>query len=159
MLSGSGGAGWRVSGFPSPVQSGEGRDVGHLLRPTGARHLLGVEGAEDIQAPVPQSRTRWAVGHDAANAHLAFIALDDPSTTVRRLQAECLRRMTVAERHAITEDLTATVVALSRRAIAARMPGASRGAVMLRWIEPVYGKELAMRVAPLQERLGVPEAR
>jgi hypothetical protein len=86
------------------------------------------------------------------------MAPDDTSAKMRRLQADCLRRMTVTERHAITEDLTATVVALSRQAVAARMPGASPGAIMLRWIELVYGKELAMRVAPLQDRLGVPEA-
>lgn len=87
------------------------------------------------------------------------MAPDDTSATMRRLQADCLRRMTVAERHAITEDLTATAVALSRAAVAARMPGASRGTVMLRWIELVYGKDLAMRVAPSQDRLGVPEER
>ena len=85
------------------------------------------------------------------------MAIDDTDPTVRRLQIESLRRMTMAQRHAITEDLTATVVQLSRDAIAARMPGASRGDVMLRWIELVYGKDLADRVAPLKDRLGLPQ--
>ena len=84
------------------------------------------------------------------------MAIDDTDPTVRRLQIESLRRMTMAQRHAITEDLTATVVQLSRDAIAARMPGASRGDVMLRWIELVYGEKLAAQVAPLAHRLGRP---
>lgn len=84
------------------------------------------------------------------------MVVDDTHPTVRRLQVERLRRMTAAERHAITEDLTATVVRLSRDAIAARMPGASKADVLLRWIELVYGKDLADRIAPLKHRLGVP---
>ena len=84
------------------------------------------------------------------------MAIDDTAPTVRRLQIESLRRMTMAQRHAITEDLTATVVQLSRDAIAARMPGASKGDVMLRWIELVYGEKLAAQVAPLAHRLGRP---
>lgn len=63
--------------------------------------------------------------------------------------------MTIAERHAITEHLTAVTVKLSRDAIAARMPGASPADVILRWIELVYGKDLAARVAPFKDRLGV----
>ena len=87
------------------------------------------------------------------------MASNDTDPTVQRLQTECLRRMTMAQRHAITEDLTAITVQLSREAVAANMPGASKSDVMLRWIELVYGKELALRVAPFRDRLGVPSRR
>lgn len=83
---------------------------------------------------------------------------DDTDPTVRRLQIERLRGMTMEQRLAITEELTAVAVQLSREAIAAQMPGASKGDIMLRWIELVYGKELADRIAPLKHRLGVPNA-
>lgn len=84
------------------------------------------------------------------------MAQNDTDPTVQRLQTERLRSMTMEQRHAITEDLTAITVQLSREAIAASMPGASKSDVMLRWIELVYGKELADRVAPLKHRLGGP---
>jgi len=71
------------------------------------------------------------------------------------MQAECLRRMTAEQRLQLMEDLTAVTVQLSRETIAAQMPGASRGEVMLRWIALVYGEDLAARVAPLVDRLGV----
>jgi hypothetical protein len=73
---------------------------------------------------------------------------------VRRLQIERLRSMTMEQRHALTESLTAVTVQLSREAIAARMPGATRGQVLLRWIALVYGDDLAARVAPFAEQLG-----
>jgi hypothetical protein len=38
------------------------------------------------------------------------------------------------------------VIALSRRELGARMPGASAEEISLRWVEQQYGAELASRV-------------
>jgi hypothetical protein len=42
--------------------------------------------------------------------------------------------------------LSDEVVARSRRALAAQMPGASELEVKLRWVELFYGKDLAQRI-------------
>ena len=120
---------------------------------------------------LPGPRWRWrsrsteapsTVSHPWAGTHprrrFPVVTPDDTDPTVRRLQIERLRGMTMEQRLAITEELTAVAVQLSREAIAAQMPGASKGDIMLRWIELVYGKELADRIAPLKHRLGVPNA-
>ena len=59
---------------------------------------------------------------------------------------ERARRMTMAERLALASDLTDFVVAQSRAAIAATMPGASEQEVNLRWCEIHYGVEFTDRV-------------
>jgi hypothetical protein len=61
--------------------------------------------------------------------------MDDTHPTIRRAQTALLRAMTPARRFAMVEDLT--------------------DATILRWIELVYGKDLAGRVAPCVDRLGV----
>jgi hypothetical protein len=44
-------------------------------------------------------------------------------------------------------SLSSTVVALSRRALRERMPGAPEGDVLLRWVALHYGEALAAGVA------------
>lgn len=79
---------------------------------------------------------------------------DDTDAEARRIQLQVLRGMTEAQRVAAAEELTKITVHLSRTALREEMPGASESQVLLRWIELVYGKELAARVAPFAERLG-----
>jgi hypothetical protein len=82
------------------------------------------------------------------------VVIDDTHPEARRIQFECLRRLTDDERLAMMCELTAMTTFLSRRAVRDSMPGATEQQVLLRWIELVYGKELAARVAPLAHRLG-----
>lgn len=81
--------------------------------------------------------------------------MDDTHPSIRRAQVALLRQMTPGQRVAIAEELTAVTVRLSRDAIRAQMPDAPESQVLLRWIELVYGKDLAVRVAPFADRLGV----
>lgn len=62
--------------------------------------------------------------------------------------------MTIDQRIAMVDELSAMTTHLSRQAVRAAMPGATEQQVILRWIELVYGRQLAERVAPLQHRLG-----
>lgn len=80
--------------------------------------------------------------------------VDDTHPDARRVQLERLRGMTVEERLAMVQTLTAMTTHLSRQAIRETMPGAPEHQVILRWIELVYGADLAARVAPYAERLG-----
>lgn len=82
------------------------------------------------------------------------MVIDDTHPDIRRRQFECLRRMTEAERCALAIDLSGTTTWVSREAIRTVMPGATEQQVILRWIELVYGRELAAHVAPLADRLG-----
>jgi hypothetical protein len=84
------------------------------------------------------------------------MVLDDTHPDVRRLQTERLRRMTMGERIAMADELSAMTTHLSRQAIRETMPGAPEQAVILRWIELVYGRDFAERIAPLADRLGRP---
>ncbi len=83
------------------------------------------------------------------------MTIDDTHPTIRRAQTALLREMTPAQRFAMVEDLTDATIRWSRDALRAQMPGASESQVILRWIELVYGKDLARRVAPCVDRLGV----
>ncbi|MBX3464065.1 MAG: hypothetical protein KF830_12905 [Planctomycetes bacterium] len=82
------------------------------------------------------------------------MAIDDTHPEVRRLQFERLRRLSIEQRLAMVGQLSAMTTHLSRQAIRMAMPGAPEHAVILRWIELVYGADLAARVAPLAHRLG-----
>ena len=83
--------------------------------------------------------------------------LDDTHPAIRRAQDALLRAMTPAQRFAMLEDLTDATIRWSRDALRAQMPGAPESQVILRWIEIVYGKQLAVRVAPFADRLGAPQ--
>jgi hypothetical protein len=50
--------------------------------------------------------------------------------------------------------MTNDTIRWSRAALRELMPGAPESAVILRWIELVYGRDLAERVRPLRDRLG-----
>ena len=56
------------------------------------------------------------------------------------------------------EELSAMTTFVSRQAIRETMPHASEQQVILRWIELVYGRDLAERVAPFAGRLGRTES-
>ncbi len=80
--------------------------------------------------------------------------VDDTHPEARRVQLERLRRMSASEKFAMVEELTAMTTFVSREAIRAAMPGATEQQVILRWIELVYGRDLAAAVAPHADRLG-----
>jgi hypothetical protein len=84
------------------------------------------------------------------------VALDDTHPEARRVQIERLRALGPDGRLRMCEELSAMTTFLSREAIRRTMPGASEQQVILRWIELVYGKELARRVEPFADRLGRP---
>lgn len=72
---------------------------------------------------------------------------DDTHPEARAVQLRLLRRATVARRAELACSLSATAIALSRRALAERMPGATPEQVLLRWVAQNYGEDLARRVA------------
>jgi len=99
--------------------------------------------------------TRRPVLHTVASAaKLPIVMLDDTHPEARRVQMERLARMSSVEKFAMVEELTAMTTFVSRQAIRETMPEASEQQVILRWIELVYGRDLAARVAPFAERLG-----
>jgi hypothetical protein len=77
--------------------------------------------------------------------------LDDTSAAANRVQIGLLRAATPARRFALMRSLSATVLHLSRRAIAEADPSLSGREVLLRWAEVHYGRDLAGRV---RRRLG-----
>lgn len=79
---------------------------------------------------------------------------DDTHPDALRVQFECLRGMALEDRGAMAARLSAMTAHLSRQAVRETMPGAPEHEVLLRWIELVYGSELAARVAPIACRLG-----
>lgn len=85
--------------------------------------------------------------------------IDDTHPEARRVQFARLRSMTMGERIQMCDELSAMTTRLSRQAIRETMPNAPESAVILRWIELVYGKELAVRVAPFADRLGMESKR
>jgi hypothetical protein len=84
------------------------------------------------------------------------VDLDDTHPEARRVQLERLRSMSIEERAAMADELSTMTTWLSRQAIRETMPGATEQQVILRWIELVYGRELARRVAPMAHLLGRP---
>lgn len=81
--------------------------------------------------------------------------LDDTHIEARAVQAEILRRMTPAQRFAMLERMTGDTTRWSREGLREVMPGAREQDVILRWIEIVYGRDIANRVRPFRHRLGV----
>ena len=80
---------------------------------------------------------------------------DDTHPDARRVQIDLLRGMTEGQRFAMCEAMTKDTVRWSREAIREEMPDASEQEILLRWIEVVYGRDLAEHVRPLIDRLGV----
>lgn len=71
---------------------------------------------------------------------------------MRNAQIARLQKMTFTEKLAIVEPLIADTVRWSRNAIRDSIPAPPESEVILRWIELVYGKELATRIAPSAAR-------
>lgn len=71
----------------------------------------------------------------------------DTGPEASRVHVELLRRAGEARRFQLCCSLTETVVALSRRALRDRMPGASEDEVLVRWVQLNYGASLAAGVA------------
>jgi hypothetical protein len=67
----------------------------------------------------------------------------DTDAEADRVQIELLRAATPARRVALALSLTATVVGLSRRALARQDPSADEETLGLRFVELNYGRELA----------------
>jgi hypothetical protein len=72
--------------------------------------------------------------------------LSDTHPSAEQVQVDLLRKATSAERLAKSLSLTATVVDLSRRAIARANPHLDRHEVDMLWVELNYGKDLAKRL-------------
>jgi hypothetical protein len=70
--------------------------------------------------------------------------LSDTHPDAERVRIELFRRMSFTKRLEMARDLTATVIRLSRRAIARANPHLSEQDVNLRWVELTYGKDLAL---------------
>ena len=87
------------------------------------------------------------------------MALDDTSPEALAVQTERLRHLGEDGRLAMCIELSEMTTFLSREAIRESMPGAPEQQVILRWIELVYGRDLAARVAPFADRLGATEPR
>jgi hypothetical protein len=73
-------------------------------------------------------------------------AMDDTHPAAARRQIELLRETTASRRATLALSLSRTVIDLSRRALRARMPGATEREVMLRWVEQNYGVEIGQRL-------------
>lgn len=86
------------------------------------------------------------------------MVLDDTHPEARRVQFERLRQLGDGGRLAMVDELSAMTTFVSRQAICETMANASEQQVILRWIELVYGRDLAERVAPLVDRLGRSES-
>jgi hypothetical protein len=72
--------------------------------------------------------------------------VNDTHPDAARVQLDLLRRAGTTKRAAMALSLSETVIHLSRRALAERMPDASEREVLLRWAELHYGADLAARV-------------
>jgi hypothetical protein len=70
----------------------------------------------------------------------------DTHPEAERAQIDLLRKATLSQRFARACSLTATTIALARRAIARANPGLSPGEVDLMFVEVHYGRELAARL-------------
>jgi hypothetical protein len=69
--------------------------------------------------------------------------LDDTHPAIAAKQLELLRRAGSERRAALARSLSRSVIDLSRRELAVRMPGATADEVRLRWVEHHYGADLA----------------
>ena len=79
--------------------------------------------------------------------------LSDTTPDARRVLLDLMRRATPAEKLARVRSLSATVIELSRRAIARRHPDWTPLQVQLKWVELHYGRELAEQLTEyLKER-------
>jgi hypothetical protein len=76
----------------------------------------------------------------------------DTDVEAERVQLELLRAATPAQRAGLAVSLTATAIALSRRALQRQSPGASEEEIGLRFVELNYGPELAADVAAYLRR-------
>ena len=72
--------------------------------------------------------------------------LSDTDPEAARVQLELLRRASPAKRLSLALSLSRTVLGLSRRGLARRMPHASEEEVGLQFVELHYGRELAQAV-------------
>ncbi len=99
---------------------------------------------------------RGGVALRSHRANVLSVTLDDTHPEARRVQFEVLRRLTEGQRAALAVAMTSETLRWSRAAVREQMPGASEQEVILRWIELVYGEELAARVRPMAHRLGAP---
>jgi len=71
----------------------------------------------------------------------------DTDVDAERVQLDLLRAATPAQRGGMAVSLTATAIALSRRALQRQSPGASEEEIGLRFVELNYGPELAAELA------------
>lgn len=67
----------------------------------------------------------------------------DTSPEAERVQIELVRKLSVAQRVALTRSLTRTVIQLSRRAIRNAHPHMDEDALRVKFVELNYGPELA----------------
>jgi hypothetical protein len=72
--------------------------------------------------------------------------IDDTDPVTAEVQLDLLRRAGCERRSSLAMSLSRTVIELSRRELAARMPGATQEELNLRWVEEQYGAELAARL-------------
>ncbi|HEY4760922.1 MAG TPA: hypothetical protein VIH42_10120 [Thermoguttaceae bacterium] len=72
--------------------------------------------------------------------------LSDTHPDAEKVQIELIQKKTVSERFALVRSLTAFTIDLSRRAIAQANPYLNPDELRIKYIELVYGKELAQRV-------------
>jgi hypothetical protein len=72
--------------------------------------------------------------------------VNDTHPSAARVQLELLRKAGTTRRAALALSLSHDVIAMSRRALRERMPGASERDVLLRWVSLCYGHDLAARV-------------
>lgn len=72
--------------------------------------------------------------------------LSDTDPEAARVQLELLRRASPAKRLSLALSLSRSVLGLSRRGLARRLPGASEEEVGLRFVELHYGRELAQEL-------------
>lgn len=70
----------------------------------------------------------------------------DTDAEADRVQVELLRAATPARRAGLALSLTATVVGLSRLALARQDPAASDEEIDVRFVELNYGREIAARL-------------
>jgi len=77
----------------------------------------------------------------------------DTDADAERVQLDLLRAASPARRAGLAISLTATAIALSRRALQRQSPDASEEEIGVRFVELNYGRELAAELAAyLRER-------
>jgi hypothetical protein len=77
-------------------------------------------------------------------------AATDTDAEAERVQVELLRRAGAARRARMAFSLSATTIALARRAVGRTLPGASSEEIGARFVELNYGRDVA---AGLRQRL------